>query len=319
MMLAAVVCVVLLGACSASEFEAAATSEENQPWVPFESTCTYEPGADLRCDRHPGSCEELGSAPASTSAACCAACHVKVGCNAAVLRQEGATKECFLKKLGPGVTLSDHRQGSTGCVPLVPGPPDPPTPPPPFFPFRNHSLPVAHRVKDLVGRLTLSEKILQMTRGGAASNTPAPGIPRLQLEPHVWGTECATGLGSDDASFAGTSFPQPLGQAATWNKALIRSVAVATHVEIRAQHNEDMANGLVKYHHGLNCWSPVINIMRHWAWGRNDETYGGAQTNPLLVSPSTSRPRIGSLSCSLQLRHGSSLCMPITCLQSARF
>ena len=20
--------------------------------------------------------------------------------------------------------------------------------------------------------------------------------------------------------------------------------------------------------------SPVINIMRHWAWGRNDETYG---------------------------------------------
>ena len=154
-----------------------------------------------------------------------------------------------------------------------PGPPAPsPTPSPPF-PFRNHSLPIARRVKDLVDRLTLPEKILQMTRGGAAANTPAPAIPRLGLQPHVWGTECATGLGSDDASFAGTSFPQPLGQAATWNKALVRSVAVATHVEIRAQHNEDMKNGLVKYHHGLNCWSPVINIMRHWAWGRNDETY----------------------------------------------
>lgn len=275
---------VFLGTCCTSK---AAAAEQKLPPLPVESSCTYEPGADLRCDRHPGSCEELGSAPAATSAACCAACHVKTGCNAAVLRQEGATKECFLKKLGQGVTLSDHREGSTGCVPL-PGPPAPPAPPS-FFPFRNHSLPIAQRVKDLVGRLTLSEKILQMTRGGAASNTPAPAIPRLGLEPHVWGTECATGLGSDDASFAGTSFPQPLGQAATWHKALIRSVAVATHVEIRAQHNEDMANGLVKYHHGLNCWSPVINIMRHWAWGRNDETYGGTQT--LFGPPSTNRAR----------------------------
>jgi beta-glucosidase len=45
-------------------------------------------------------------------------------------------------------------------------------------------------------------------------------------------------------------------------------------VEIRAQHNLDRKAGVVAYHHGLNCWSPVINIMRHWAWGRNDETYG---------------------------------------------
>ena len=95
-------------------------------------------------------------------------------------------------------------------------------------------------------RLTLAEKILQMSRGGAAANTPAPGIERLGIAPHVWGTECATGLGSDDASFAGTSFPQPLGQAATWDKDLVHRVAVATHVEIRAQHNEDMRNGLVK-------------------------------------------------------------------------
>jgi hypothetical protein len=57
-------------------------------------------------------------------------------------------------------------------------------------------------------------------------------------------------------------------QAATWDKELIHRVAVATHVEIRAQHNEDMRNGVVAYHHGLNCWSPVINIMRHWAWGK---------------------------------------------------
>ena len=58
------------------------------------------------------------------------------------------------------------------------------------------------------------------------------------------------------------------------DKPLIKNVATATHIELRAQHNKDLKNNLVKYHHGINCWSPVINIMRHWAWGRNDETYG---------------------------------------------
>ena len=143
------------------------------------------------------------------------------------------------------------------------------------FPFRNRSLADDARVKDLVGRLTLHEKVQQMSRGGAASNTPSPAIARLGIAPHVWGTECASGLGSDDGSFAGTSFPQPLGLAAAWDPHLVWEVANATAVEVRAQHNMDMANGVVgQYHHGLDCWSPVINIMRHWAWGRNDETYG---------------------------------------------
>ena len=40
------------------------------------------------------------------------------------------------------------------------------------------------------------------------------------------------------------------------------------------QQNDRVSPTAISYHHGLNCWSPVINIMRHWAWGRNDETYG---------------------------------------------
>ena len=241
-------------------------------------SCSYSAGADLRCGSREAHCTDLVRIPAATQELCCAACHGNATCNAAVLVMEGSVRTCFLKHLAPGATLSAKRAGAVGCLPAgpptPPGPPPPPAPPPPFFPFRNHSLPLAERVKDLVGRLTLPEKILQMTRGGAAANTPSPAVERLGLLPHIWGSECATGLGSDDGSFAGTSFPQPLGQAATWDKALIKEVARATHVELRAQHNEDMRNGVVKYHHGLNCWSPVINIMRHWAWGRNDETYG---------------------------------------------
>ena len=85
------------------------------------------------------------------------------------------------------------------------------------FPFRNVSLPWKTRVEDLVSRLDLDEKIAQMQYGGAKANCPTPAINRLGIAPHVWGSECATGLGSDDNEFAGTSFPQPLGLAATWN------------------------------------------------------------------------------------------------------
>ena len=64
------------------------------------------------------------------------------------------------------------------------------------FPFQNTSLPIPTRVADLVSRLTMEEKLLQMTRGGAAKNNPAPAIPRLNISAHVWGTECNSGLGT---------------------------------------------------------------------------------------------------------------------------
>ena len=124
-----------------------------------------------------------------------------------------------------------------------------------------------------------------MTRGGAAKNSPAPAIERLGIAPHIWGTECASGLGSDDNDIAGTSFPQPLGLAASFDVELARAVANITSTEVRAQHNADSKAGVVAYHHGINCWSPVINIMRHWSWGRNDETYGEC---PVLTSAITS-------------------------------
>ena len=171
--------------------------------------CKFEAGADLRCSRQPaGRCAELAEVPAATQELCCAACSTHATCNAAVLMMEGSAKTCFLKELAPGVTLSDKRPGAVGCL-LAHDGPVPPAPPLPHYPFRNHTLSIAERVKDLVSRLTLDEKILQMTRGGAAANTPSPAVARLGLLPHIWGTECATGLGSDDAGFAGDPRPFP--------------------------------------------------------------------------------------------------------------
>ncbi|XP_072276006.1 uncharacterized protein [Pyxicephalus adspersus] len=140
------------------------------------------------------------------------------------------------------------------------------------YPFMDPSLPWDVRVKDLIGRLTLDEMVLQMARGGALKNGPAPAIPRLGVKPHAWNTECLRG----DVQAPGwaTSYPQALGLAASFSPELIARVANATATEVRAKHNYFTSIGNYDDHTGLSCFSPVINIMRHPLWGRNQETYG---------------------------------------------
>ncbi|XP_070805536.1 uncharacterized protein [Pituophis catenifer annectens] len=140
------------------------------------------------------------------------------------------------------------------------------------FPFRDPTLSWEERVDDLVNRLTPEEMILQMARGGALKNGPAPPIARLGIGPYNWNTECLRG----DAEAPGwaTSFPQALGLAASFSPQLIFEVANATATEVRAKHNYFDSVGYYNDHTGLSCFSPVLNIMRHPLWGRNQETYG---------------------------------------------
>ncbi|XP_074651590.1 uncharacterized protein LOC141906236 isoform X2 [Tubulanus polymorphus] len=141
------------------------------------------------------------------------------------------------------------------------------------FPFWNPSLSWDTRVNDLISRLTDEEIVLQLARGGAGKyGGPAPAIPRLGIKPYQWNTECLRG----DAQTAGnaTAFPQSIGLAAAFSPQLIRNVAAATAMEVRAKHNDFMKRGMYFDHTGLSCFSPVINIMRHPLWGRNQETYG---------------------------------------------
>lgn len=46
-------------------------------------------------------------------------------------------------------------------------------------------------------------------------------------------------------------------------------MANATATEVRAKHNSFAAAGRYSDHTGLSCFSPVLNIMRHPLWGRN--------------------------------------------------
>ncbi|CAF2501040.1 unnamed protein product [Rotaria sp. Silwood2] len=138
------------------------------------------------------------------------------------------------------------------------------------FPFRNVSLDWSVRVDDLVSRLTPHEIIDQMAYGGGWNDGVTPPIPRLQILPYSWGTECLRG----DISENSTGFPQAINLASTWNKQLVKAVANATAYEVHAHYNVYRKEGLYGVHRGLSCFSPVINIMRHPLWGRNQETYG---------------------------------------------
>jgi beta-glucosidase len=132
------------------------------------------------------------------------------------------------------------------------------------FPFQDPDQPVAARVKDLVGRLTLAEKVSQMVYN-------APAIPRLGIPEYNWWNEALHGVGR--AGIA-TVFPQAIGLAATFDTPLMHRVATAISDEARAKHHEFARHGYRRQYHGLTFWSPNVNIFRDPRWGRGQETYG---------------------------------------------
>jgi len=132
------------------------------------------------------------------------------------------------------------------------------------FPFQNPSLSVDERVNDLVGRMTVEEKIGQMMNA-------APAIDRLGIPAYEWWNECLHGVGR--AGLA-TVFPQAIGLGATWDEDLIFRVSTAISDEARAKHHEFVRNDSRRRYQGLTFWTPNINIFRDPRWGRGQETYG---------------------------------------------
>jgi len=121
------------------------------------------------------------------------------------------------------------------------------------------------KAKALVDQLTLDEKVEQLL------NT-APAIPRLQIPAYNWWTESLHGaLGPVPT----TNFPEPIGLAASFDEGMVREVAAAISVEVRALHALGRRTGkLGRIGTGLDTWSPNINIFRDPRWGRGQETYG---------------------------------------------
>jgi beta-glucosidase len=131
-------------------------------------------------------------------------------------------------------------------------------------PFRDATLPLDVRVGDLIGRLTLEEKVSQLQHQSAA-------IPRWGIPAYDWWNE---GLHGVARAGRATVFPQAIGLAATWDSALLHRVASVIADEARAKHHEAARQGRRGIYEGLTFWSPNVNIVRDPRWGRGMETYG---------------------------------------------
>ena len=130
--------------------------------------------------------------------------------------------------------------------------------------WRNPDLPFEQRVRDLVGRMTLEEKVSQM-------QDVAPAIDRLGIPAYNWWNEALHGVARSGLA---TSFPQAIGLAATWDDSLMFRVATVISDEARAKYHEYIRTGSRRRYQGLTFWSPNINLFRDPRWGRGQETYG---------------------------------------------
>ena len=153
--------------------------------------------------------------------------------------------------------------------------------------------PLDARVDDLIGRLTLPEKMSLL-------GTTAPAIDRLKVPAMNGWNQSLHGIVWTEPT---TMFPVPISMAATWNPILVREVAAAIADEGRAINNywptvpgkieptggqgqnvTVTADGRRLRHNGLVYRSPVINISRDPRWGRIWEAFG---EDPWLTSRMT--------------------------------
>jgi len=132
------------------------------------------------------------------------------------------------------------------------------------YPFQNPDTPLEERVRDLVSRMTLAEKVSQLVYEACA-------IPRLGVPEYNWWNECLHGVGR--AGIA-TVFPQSIGLAATFDPDLVHRVATVISDEARAKHHEAVRQGYRRQYQGLTFWTPNVNIFRDPRWGRGQETFG---------------------------------------------
>ena len=130
--------------------------------------------------------------------------------------------------------------------------------------YLNPSLPAEQRAADLVHRMTVEEKVSQLVNQSRA-------IPRLNVPDYDWWSEALHGVANNSGI---TTFPEPVGLAATFDTDAIHRMAIATSIEGRIKYVEGMKDGHSDIFQGLDFWAPNVNIFRDPRWGRGQETYG---------------------------------------------
>ena len=134
----------------------------------------------------------------------------------------------------------------------------------PQYPYQNTKLSFEERAEDLVSRMTLEEKVSQLTH--YAGEVEHLGIPKYN-----WWNECLHGVARAGKA---TVFPQSIGMAASFDRDMMLRMAEVTSDEARAKYHDFEARDKRGMYQGLTFWSPNINIFRDPRWGRGHETYG---------------------------------------------
>ncbi len=132
-------------------------------------------------------------------------------------------------------------------------------------PYKNPNLSPEERAEDLLGRLTLKEKVQLM------QNESFP-VERLGIAHYDWWNEALHGVAR--AGIA-TVFPITMGMASTFDDKLVEDVFTIVSDEARAKYHNAHREGRRGVRcEGLTFWTPNINIFRDPRWGRGQETYG---------------------------------------------
>ncbi len=173
--------------------------------------------------------------------------------------------------------------------------------------YRDPDLPIGERVADLLGRMTVEEKVaqlgsawvFQLADGAELATERAAGLLRHGLGQVTRISGASSLCGRDAATLANaiqrhlvdetrlgipaivheeicsglmasgaTIFPQAIGLASTWEPAYATALADAVRVQMRT----------IGAHQGL---SPVLDVCRDPRWGRTEETFG---EDPHLVA-----------------------------------
>src|SRR5688572_33031574 len=101
------------------------------------------------------------------------------------------------------------------------------------LPFQNPSLSAEERARDLITRLTLTEKASLM-------QDQSPAIPRLGIKKFNWWSEALHGLANNKDV---TVFPEPIGMAASFDDSLVFKIFNATSDEVRAKYHDAINKG----------------------------------------------------------------------------
>src|SRR5579864_2962919 len=142
--------------------------------------------------------------------------------------------------------------------------------------YKNPNLPVEQRVQDLLGRMTLQEKLAMLSGADWMQTVPNQrlGIPSIKMADgplgiRSWaGPSRKTGGMSAKMQIMTTAFPAGVAMAATWDTELVQAEGKAIGEEVKAL-GRDMILG------------PTVNINRTLLWGRNFEGYS---EDPYLTS-----------------------------------